>query len=262
MDKHQPRKRFGQHFLSDESILMSMRQAVAPSSYDHLVEIGPGQGVLTRHLIDSVAHYDAIEIDRDLIPMLQDAFGYCPYFVLHNMDVLQVNWAQLAKNHKIRVVGNLPYNISTPLLFHLFSALPVIEDMYFLLQKEVGDRLAAPVDAHNFGRLSVMAQYYCDVELLFDVGPKAFVPPPKVDSVFLRLIPKPASSRCVTDITLLEKIVAAAFNQRRKTLRNSLQQVLPVSLLESLGIDPRKRAQNVAVEDYVRIANALARDIL
>ena len=134
--------------------------------------------------------------------------------------------------------------------------------MYFLLQKEVGDRLAASVGAHNYGRLSVMAQYYCDIELLFDVGPNAFTPPPKVNSVFLRLIPKPAASRCVTDLSLFEKIVAAAFNQRRKTLRNSLQQVVPITLLESLDIDPQKRAQNVSVEDYVRLANALARDIL
>ena len=259
---HQPRKRFGQHFLSDNSILMSMRQAVAPNARDHLVEIGPGLGVLTKQLVDHVAHYDAIEIDRDLIPILQDMFGAHAHFVLHSMDVLQVDWAQLANGHPIRVVGNLPYNISTPLLFHLFSALSVIEDMYFLLQKEVGDRLAASVGAHNYGRLSVMAQYYCDVELLFDVGPNAFTPPPKVNSVFLRLIPKPVASRCATDISLLEKIVAAAFNQRRKTLRNSLQQVVPVALLESLDIDPQKRAQNVAVEDYVRLANALARDIL
>ena len=259
---HQPRKRFGQHFLSDNSILMSMRQAVAPNARDHLVEIGPGLGVLTKQLVDHVAHYDAIEIDRDLIPILQNMFGSHQHFVLHAMDVLQVDWAQLANGHPIRVVGNLPYNISTPLLFHLFSSLSVIDDMYFLLQKEVGDRLAASVGAHNYGRLSVMAQYYCDIELLFDVGPNAFTPPPKVNSVFLRLIPKPAASRCVTDLSLFEKIVAAAFNQRRKTLRNSLQQVVPITLLESLDIDPQKRAQNVSVEDYVRLANALARDIL
>lgn len=233
-----------------------------PNNQDHLVEIGPGLGVLTRQLVDSVAHYDAIEIDRDLIPILQKDFGYSRHFVLHEMDVLQVNWIELAQGHPIRVVGNLPYNISTPLLFHLFSALPVIKDMYFLLQKEVGDRLAAPVGSHNFGRLSVMAQYYCDIELLFDVGPEAFNPPPKVNSVFLRLVPKPATARCATDINLLEQIVATAFNQRRKTLRNSLQQRVSPSLLEQLEIDPSKRAQNICVEEYVKMANALARGIL
>ncbi|PHQ78309.1 MAG: 16S rRNA (adenine(1518)-N(6)/adenine(1519)-N(6))-dimethyltransferase [Coxiella sp. (in: Bacteria)] len=254
---HRARKRFGQHFLSDETILMDMRQAIAPEKQDHMVEIGPGMGVLTRYLVAEVATFEAIEIDRDLIKLLQEEFGHYDHFVLHTMDVLQTNWSQLANDLKLRVVGNLPYNISTPLIFSLFDAISVVHDMHFLLQKEVGERLAAPVGAHGYGRLSVMSQYYCDTELLFYVDPDAFTPPPKVNSVFLRMTPKPAAQLTVKDTKLFEKVVATAFNQRRKTLRNSLRPMLDEAGFEVLGIDLKKRAQDLTVDEYVRIANYL-----
>ncbi len=252
---HKPRKRFGQHFLSDESVLLDMQRVIAPKIADHMVEIGPGLGVLTRHLIDSVHRYDAIEIDRDLVAILKEAFSQHDNLTLHLQDVLSLNWFELATEKPMRVVGNLPYNISTPLLFDLFDAVAVIEDMHFLLQKEVGLRLAAPVGSSNYSRLTVMTHYFCDVELLFLVDPDAFTPPPKVDSVFVRLIPKRAQQIKAVDIKKLTAVVACAFNQRRKTLRNSLKDVLDDVGFAQLDIDPQRRAQDLSVEDFVRIAN-------
>lgn len=255
--QHKPRKRFGQHFLSDESILLDMRHAIAPGPADHMIEIGPGLGVLTGYLVDAVARFEAIEIDRDLISVLTEAFGHHANFVLHHQDVLSVDWFKLADDKKLRVVGNLPYNISTPILFNLFNALDVVQDMHFLLQKEVGLRLAAKVGSSNYGRLSVMAQYFCDVELLFLVDPNAFSPPPKVDSVFLRMTPRSEFSHCARDVKVLESVVATAFNQRRKTLRNSLRNVLDDAAFLALNIDPQKRAQDLTVDDYVRITKLI-----
>lgn len=252
---HKHRKRFGQHFLNDEGLLQEMAAVIAPMPQDNMVEIGPGLGVLTHHLVGVVAHYDAIEIDRDLVGVLNEVMGHYPQFHLHEMDVLKVDWFRLAASHRLRVVGNLPYNISTPLLFSMFNAIDVIIDMHFLLQKEVAERLVATVGSHQYGRLSVMGQYYCDMELLFNVDPDAFIPPPKVDSTFLRLLPKKPVLKA-QDTTLLERVVATAFNQRRKTLRNSLQTVIDAEGLERLGIDPKKRAQDVTVSEYVMLANS------
>lgn len=257
---HKPRKRFGQHFLSDEGILRDMAGAVSPQPADHMVEIGPGLGVLTRHLVPEVATFEAIEIDRDLVKLLKEAFGHHEHFVLHEKDVLKADWFSLANDIKLRVVGNLPYNISTPLIFSLFDALAVIQDMHFLLQKEVGERLSAPVGTHNYGRLSVMSHYYCDTELLFYVDPDAFTPPPKVDSVFLRMTPKAQKTVKAHDTKLLEKVVATAFNQRRKTLRNSLRSLLDEAGFEALNIDLKKRAQDLTVDEYVVISNHLFGD--
>ena len=251
---HKPRKRFGQHFLSDESILQEMQRAIAPQPDDHLIEIGPGLGVLTRQLVHHVARYDAIEIDRDLIPVLKEAFGHHANFTLHSQDVLTVDWFQFADNQKPRIVGNLPYNISTPLIFALFDAIDVVEDMHFLLQKEVGLRLAAGVGSSNYGRLSVMAQYFCEVELLFEVDPDAFTPPPKVDSIFIRMLPRPVSERQAENLKVLAMVVATAFNQRRKTLRNSLRNLIDVEQLIELSIDPKKRAQDLSVAEFIQIA--------
>lgn len=256
---HKPRKRFGQHFLSDDSILQEMQRVIAPEPQDHMIEIGPGLGVLTRYLVDHVAHYEAIEIDRDLVSVLNESFGHHANFILHAQDVLTINWFELADDQKLRVVGNLPYNISTPLIFALFDAIEIVEDMYFLLQKEVGLRLAAAVGSSNYGRLSVMAQYFCEVELLFDVDPDAFTPPPKVDSIFIRMLPRPAEQREAHDVKLLSEVVATAFNQRRKTLRNSLRNLVDEQQFEQLGIDLKKRAQDLSVDEFVRIANSLQR---
>lgn len=253
---HRPRKRFGQHFLSDDGILLDMRNAIHPHPDDHLVEIGPGLGVLTRYLIDQVACFEAIEIDRDLVKLLEESFGHHGNFILHSMDVLQIDWFHLANDKKLRVVGNLPYNISTPLIINLLQSASVVEDMHFLLQKEVGDRLAATVGSHQYGRLSILAQYYCDVALLFEVPPEAFTPPPKVNSIFLRMQPKEPFLKAA-NIDLFEKTVATAFNQRRKTLRNSLRSLIDETALEKLNIDPHKRAQDLSVDDYVSISNYL-----
>lgn len=252
---HKARKRFGQHFLHDEGVLQEMAAVIAPVSSDHMVEIGPGLGVLTRYLVGEVASYDAIEIDRDLVNVLKEAFGHYSQFHLHEMDVLKVDWSQLSAGRQLRVVGNLPYNISTPLLFSVFNALDVVKDMHFLLQKEVGERLAATVGSHQYGRLSVMGQYYCDMELLFEVDPDAFSPPPKVDSIFLRMLPLQNRQQQAQDVSVLERVVATAFNQRRKTLRNSLQTIIDADGLERLGIDPKKRAQDVTVNEYITLAN-------
>lgn len=253
---HRARKRFGQHFLQDEIVLAQMQQSIAPRAEDHLIEIGPGLGVLTRYLVSAVQAFEAIEIDRDLIPVLHEAFDHHPQFQLHELDALQADWFALAGDRRIRVVGNLPYNISTPLLFGLFEALDVVIDMHFLLQKEVGDRLCAAVGSSKFGRLSVMAQYYCEIESLFDVGPEAFSPPPKVNSSFLRLTPKPRDARLRVDVKKLSSVVSTAFNQRRKTLRNSVQSLLSSNDLQALGIDPQKRAQDVTVDEFVAMARA------
>jgi len=211
--------------------------------------------VLTRYLVGAVEKFEAIEIDRDLIPILNETFGHHKNFTLYNQDVLQTNWSELADDKKLRIVGNLPYNISTPILFSLFGALDVIEDMYFLLQKEVGQRLGAEVGSTNYGRLSVMAQYFCDVEPLFLVDPDAFSPPPKVDSIFVRLVPKESAEHSAANVKKLASVVAMAFNQRRKTLRNSLRKILDDTAFAALNIDPQKRAQDLSVDDYVRIAN-------
>lgn len=255
--QHRTKKRFGQHFLHDEGILLDMQASIAPRSSDHIVEIGPGLGVLTRYLVDQVQQFDAIEIDRDLIGLLHESFDHHANFRLHEQDALTVDWLGFAGDSTCRVVGNLPYNISTPLLFKLFDALPAIKDMHFLLQKEVGDRLVAPVSTSKYGRLSVMAQYYCDVHALFPVGPEAFSPPPKVDSTFLRLEPHDHRTLSAHSVSRLSQVVATAFNQRRKTLRNSLSTLIDEALLSRLGIDAQKRAQDVSVQEYVQIANAI-----
>lgn len=253
---HRARKRFGQHFLNDELVLSQMQQAVSPHADDHLVEIGPGLGVLTQYLVGYVKLFEAIEIDRDLIPVLHEAFDHYPQFTLHEMDALKADWFSLAGDQKIRVVGNLPYNISTPLMFSLFEALDVIIDMHFLLQKEVGDRLCARVGSSQYGRLSVMAQYYCEIDSLFDVGPEAFSPPPKVNSSFLRLMPRSSDVRLRVDVMQLSRVVSTAFNQRRKTLRNSVQSLLSSDDLLEIGVDPQKRAQDVTVDEFVAMASA------
>lgn len=254
---HKPRKRFGQHFLRDDYVLMRIVQAISPTESDHLVEIGPGEGVLTELLLPLCAQCDIVEIDVDLVQHLQNQFGQTAHLTIHQQDALTLDLKTLSPTQPLRIVGNLPYNISTPLLFHLFSQMTWIEDMHFLLQKEVVDRLTAPVNHKHYGRLSVMAQYYCQTEFVCPVPPEAFYPPPKVDSSVVRLTPRKQRDLTAQDITHFSALVKEAFTYRRKTLLNALKRFVSAETLLALGISPQKRPQELTVDDFIRISNAL-----
>ena len=259
--QHRARKRFGQNFLRDLGIISRIVRAVGPRSTDRLVEIGPGQGALTEPLLEAAGHLEVIELDRDLIPGLRVQFFNYPDFVIHEGDALKFDFAALkGDGPALRVVGNLPYNISTPLIVHLLAAGDAVEDMHFMLQKEVVERLAAEPGGTDWGRLSVMAQYYCHVEQLFIVPPEAFVPRPKVDSAIVRLTPHEKLPHVADDPALLFELVKLAFGQRRKTLRNNVKGRVSHETLESLGIDPVRRPQTLSVAEYVAIANRVAAD--
>ncbi len=253
---HQPRKRFGQNFLHDQNILNKMAQSIQVKPGDSLVEIGPGQGALTQHLLATAQKLEAIEIDRDLIQLLKEKFSQHPNFTLYNADILSFDFSTLQQPSPLRVVGNLPYNISTPLLFKLYALGERIQDMYFLLQKEVVDRMCAKVNDHNYGRLSIMSQYFCECHTLFGVSPQCFTPAPKVDSAFIQLIPRQPALIAQT-FAQFELVVRTAFTFRRKTLSNSLKSLLTSAQLEKIGIDPSLRPQNLSVTDYVRISNSI-----
>ncbi|MGP9684427.1 16S rRNA (adenine(1518)-N(6)/adenine(1519)-N(6))-dimethyltransferase RsmA [Halomonas sp. AOP25-F1-15] len=259
--QHRARKRFGQNFLRDLGIISRIVRAVGPRSTDRLVEIGPGQGALTEPLLEAAGHLEVIELDRDLIPGLRVQFFNYPDFVIHEGDALKFDFAALkGDGPALRVVGNLPYNISTPLIVHLLAAGDAIADMHFMLQKEVVERLAAEPGGTDWGRLSVMAQYYCHVEQLFIVPPEAFVPQPKVDSAIVRLTPHEALPHTADDPALLFELVKLAFGQRRKTLRNNFKGRVSPATLEDLGIDPVRRPQTLTVAEYAAIANRVAAD--
>ncbi|NYS60212.1 16S rRNA (adenine(1518)-N(6)/adenine(1519)-N(6))-dimethyltransferase RsmA [Vreelandella salicampi] len=259
--QHRARKRFGQNFLRDPGIIGRIIRAIGPRDGDRLVEIGPGQGALTEPLIEETGKLEVIELDRDLIPGLRVQFFNYPEFVIHEGDALAFDFAALkGDGPALRVVGNLPYNISTPLIVHLLEAEDAVADMHFMLQKEVVERLAAEPGGPDWGRLSVMAQYYCQVEQLFIVPPEAFVPRPKVDSAIVRLTPHATLPHTAHDTTLLFALVKQAFGQRRKTLRNNLKGRVDADTLEVLGIDPGRRPQTLTVEEFVRIANRVATD--
>lgn len=258
MADHIPRKRFGQNFLCDENIIDEIVNLIAPQPFDHIVEIGPGLGALTLPLLPLVAKIDAIELDRDLIPRLKNKAKHFENLFLHQQDALKFDFTLLTqKNKSLRVIGNLPYNISTPLLFHLFNQKEVIIDMHFMLQKEVANRLMAKTSTKDYGRLTVMTQYHCQVEDVLDVPPQAFNPIPKVDSKIVRLIPK-QPSRIATNILLLEELVKHAFSMRRKTIRNSLKNFVAQEKLIQANIDPGKRAEELSVDNFVELSNILA----
>lgn len=253
---HRARKRFGQNFLRDSGIISRIVTSIRPRAEDHLVEIGPGQGAITDLLLQATGRLDAIELDRDLVPGLRAQFFNYPDFAIHQADALAFDFAALkGEGEPLRVVGNLPYNISTPLIFHLLGFEGVIKDMHFMLQKEVVQRLAATPGTHDWGRLSVMAQYYCQVDALFTVPPEAFVPRPKVDSMIVRLKPHKDNPCPVADVEALGGLVRQAFSQRRKTLRNTLKGWLSGDDLESLGIDPSRRPETVSVQEFVTMTN-------
>ncbi len=248
---HRPRKRFGQHFLTDAGVIDRIIQAINPQKGQALVEIGPGQGVLTRPLLEAVGELTVIEIDRDLATTLPARLGPLGEGVhVINTDVLRYPFP----GEHLRVVGNLPYNISTPLLFHLFESQARIQDMHFMLQKEVVTRLVALPNTKAYGRLSVMAQCYADMSALFDVPPEAFDPPPKVDSAVIRLQPKALSQADLALMADVDTVTRLAFGQRRKTLRNALSKCLTASLIASAGVDPAARAETLAVSQFIDLA--------
>lgn len=252
--KHIPRKRFGQNFLSEPDIIHACIEAIRPTSTDLMVEIGPGLGALTQPLLQRLDHLHAVELDRDIVAWMQQHYP-AGRITIHNVDALKFDFSTLGK--KIRVVGNLPYNISTPILFHLLDSVPNIVDMHFMLQKEVVERMVAAPSTAEYGRLSVMLQYRLQMEYLFTVPPEAFDPAPKVESAFVRAVPFTQLPFPARNEELLGKIVTAAFGQRRKTLRNTLKGLLDDAGFATLGIDPQLRAENLAVEQFVAIANHL-----
>jgi 16S rRNA (adenine1518-N6/adenine1519-N6)-dimethyltransferase len=256
---HTPRKRFGQHFLRDQSIIQRIVAAIKPSPADHLVEIGPGQGALTLPVIKLCRHLDVVEFDRDLVPQLEERAGSRGGLIIHQADALSFDFAALCKDKRpLRVFGNLPYNISTPLMFHLLENANVISDMVFMLQKEVALRLAAAHDTDDYGRLSVMMQYHCKVELLFDVPPSAFHPPPKVQSSIVRLTPYRAYPHAAKNYKLFADVVRHAFGHRRKTLRNSLVAMVQPEQWDNLPVKKELRAEDLTVADFVALSNALS----
>ena len=252
--KHIPRKRFGQNFLVDAQVVAAIVSAIAPQRTDCVVEIGPGLGALTEPLLQYVDHLHVVEIDRDIVARLKKR--HSPELLsIHAGDALAFDFASLGEN--VRIVGNLPYNISTPLLFHLASHAERVRDMHFMLQKEVVERMVAAPGDSEFGRLSVMLQYRFWLEWLIDVPPTAFDPAPKVDSAVVRMIPRAPDELMAKDEGVLQKLVAAAFAQRRKMLRNNLKGVLDDAAYAELGINPTHRAEDLSVADYVRAANWL-----
>ena len=260
MIKHIARKRFGQNFLIDQQVIADIVDAVAPRRTDCVVEIGPGLGALTDPLLRRLDHLHVVEIDRDIVARLSKR---ClpEKLTIHQGDALKVDFASLADPAvgKLHVVGNLPYNISTPLLFHLASFAHCIHDMHFMLQKEVVERMVAAPDTSDFGRLSVMLQYRFFMDWLLDVPPESFDPAPKVDSAVVRLIPRPPEELTVRDEGIFAALVSAAFGQRRKMLRNNLKSLIGDTSFEQLGIAPTARAEELSVDDYVRMANVLSR---
>ena len=256
MKGHTPRKRFGQNFLADPHYVARILDAVAPDAGDNVVEIGPGLAALTAGLIGRAGHLTAIEIDRDLAARLRDAYAPAQ-LTLHEGDALEFDFASLGTD--LRIVGNLPYNISTPLLFHLMTFAARIRDIHVMLQKEVVARMAAAPASSDYGRLTVMLQARFRVTRLFVIPPGAFRPAPKVDSAFVRLVPLAAAAHGIADDVLFARIVAAAFGQRRKTLRNSLSAICDDASLRAAGIDPGARGETLSLEDFVRLTDRLAR---
>ena len=251
---HRPRKRFGQNFLHDQSVIENILNHVNPLPGQHLVEIGPGQGALTRGLLQRAGELDAIELDRDLLQPLTDSCAPFGTLRLHNADALKFDFRSLCGDDRpLRLVGNLPYNISTPLLFHLIEHADVIEDMHFMLQKEVVDRMAAGPGSKTYGRLSVMLQVSCEVTSLFDIGPESFKPPPKVVSSVVRLRPLPHPLVASQQMAGFAEFVTKAFSQRRKTLRNNLKGLLDADAIEACGIDPAARTETLSIADLVHL---------
>ncbi len=255
---HTPRKRFGQNFLHDHNIIYNILSSLQAKPDEHWVEIGPGLGALTEPLLKQGLRLDIIELDRDLVVLLKSKFNQQEHLKIFSADALKFDFSSLVENNeKLRIIGNLPYNISTPLMFHLLDNASCIEDMHFMLQKEVVDRICAVPDSKKYGRLSVMMQYYCATELLFDVPPESFDPAPKVMSAIVRLVPHQQPPVKVNDIKILNRVVTQAFSQRRKTLRNSLKKLIDEKAIIALEIDPTLRAETLSLDDFAKLSNLL-----
>ena len=254
---HQPRKRFGQHFLHDNNIIDRIIRAIDPQENDRLLEIGPGRGALTIPLLDKCKRLTAIELDRDLLPLLRRQAAEAGELEVINADILKFELESLGGSKPLRVVGNLPYNISTPLMFHLLDSISLIQDMHFMVQKEVAQRIVANPGNRDYGRLSVMIQYYCECQYLFDVAPGSFTPPPRVDSAVIRMTPYPEPFANIGDFQLFSEIVQTAFSQRRKTIANSLKSIIATETIQSAGIDSRNRAENLSLRDYASLTQAV-----
>ena len=255
---HHARKRFGQNFLRDQNVIDRIVATIQPQKNELLVEIGPGQAALTRPLLDSGAELLVIEIDRDLAARLEKQLGRFENFHLHCGDALRMDFAELTGGRKCRLIGNLPYNISTPLMFHLFNWPHVIKEMIIMLQKEVVDRLVATAGENNYGRLSVMAQYHASMSCVMNVPPAAFSPEPKVESSIVRLISHTEPPVAVAQPGSLEMVVRQAFSMRRKTLRNALKPLLTEQQIISSGVDPAARAETLDLPAFAGLANTLA----
>jgi len=268
---HHAKKRFGQNFLVDKSIINHIVDSIQPQVNDLMVEIGPGLGAMTKPLLARLNQLNVIELDRDIIPKL---ITYCTVsdidnkdkLFVHQADVLKFNFPdflseqRLALNDtdiKLRIVGNLPYNISTPVLFLLLNNRHLIHDMHFMLQKEVVDRIVATPGIKNYGRLSVMLQTFCETQALFEVPPYAFQPPPKVDSAILRLQPKIQFENEISDFSLYEKLIRQAFSQRRKTLKNTLKGLCTSTQIEQTGLSPQQRAEELSIAEFVRLYTSI-----
>ena len=251
--KHIPRKRFGQNFLTDQNVLSEIIRVIAPAAGDNMVEIGPGQGAMTALLLAHLSRLQVVELDRDLVAMLQKKFSP-DKLIIHSGDALQFDFGALQPAQgKLRIVGNLPYNISSPLLFHLTQYAQQVEDQHFMLQKEVVQRMVAPPGGKDYGRLSVMLQWRYQMEMLFIVPPTAFDPPPKVDSAIVRM--RPIASPLACEQARLEQVVTQAFSQRRKVIRNSLSSLFTEQQLIAAGIDPQARPETISLEQYVALTH-------
>ncbi len=251
--KHQARKRFGQHFLADRGVVEDIVDAIDPRPGEALVEIGPGLGALTLPILERSQRLCVVELDRDLAERLRRN----PALEVIESDALKVDFAALAasREHKLRLVGNLPYNISTPILFHLLPAAAAVQDQHFMLQKEVVDRMAAAPGTKAYGRLSVMLQWRYHIESLFEVPPEAFDPPPRVDSAVVRLVPWPAPA--ALDVATLETLVAVAFSQRRKPRRNATRGLVGEDAFATTGIDPGRRGETLSVAEFIALADSI-----
>ncbi|WP_413459014.1 16S rRNA (adenine(1518)-N(6)/adenine(1519)-N(6))-dimethyltransferase RsmA [Herbaspirillum huttiense] len=255
--KHIPRKRFGQNFLTDDVVLYDIIASIAPAADDAMVEIGPGLAAMTTLLLEQLRHLHVVELDRDLVERLKKRFS-AERLTVHSADALKFDFASIPvpEGRKLRVVGNLPYNISSPLLFHLAEIAPQVQDQHFMLQKEVVERMVAEPGGKAYGRLSVMLQWRYHMELLFVVPPTAFDPPPQVDSAIVRMIPLAQPMAC--EQALLEQVVTKAFSQRRKVIRNCVAGLFTEDELRQAGVDPQARPEAVPVEQFVALANLLA----
>ena len=251
------RKRFGQHFLHDRAVIRSIVDAIAPQPHELIVEIGPGRGALTFPLLASGCELHVVEIDRDLAARLRAHASRRSNLIVHEADALELDLTHIAPPpQRIRVTGNLPYNISTPLLFRLLAALPLITDMHLMLQKEVVDRILSPPGTREYGRLSVMVQLDCDVERIIEVGSGAFSPVPRVESAMVRLRPRPRTALEPAHRKRLESVVRSCFSRRRKTLRNALRGVCDERTIAVSGLDPQVRPENLTIDEFVGLARA------